>query len=102
MNTWRPISSAPKGTKVIAGYHNSLGHWRTITARYYLPGTLDCETEEADADGYAPEGWYEESESHETLLLSDEPPTHWMPLPGPPSISHEAQADNSNTVGTKS
>ncbi len=80
---WREIDTAPRGRKVLAGYRNALGNWRTITARYYPAGTLPNDDWDGE-DDYAPEGWYEESETHETLLRTYEPPTHWMPLPGEP------------------
>ncbi len=75
---WHPIDTAPKQKKILAGYMNLLGNWRTITARYYGPETLECDDSDS---GWADEGWYEESESHETLLRTDCEPTHWMPLP---------------------
>lgn len=83
MSDWRTIDSAPKDKKLIVGYQNEAGHWRTIMARYYFAGTLDA-YDDSEEDEYAPEGWYEESDSHENLLPTDKPPTHWMPLPDPP------------------
>lgn len=84
---WMPISSAPKGRKVIAGYHNRLGNWRTIIACYYPAGTLEKEDNfgDIDDDGYASEGWYEEAESQEVIRQTEEMPTHWQPLPTPPT-----------------
>lgn len=83
---WLPISEAPKGRKVLAGYKNKLGNWRTVTARYYLPQTLllEDDRDDLDDDGYAPEGWYEESETQEVILRIEESPTHFQPLPTPP------------------
>jgi hypothetical protein len=82
---WMPIETAPKGVKVLAGYWNECGMWRTITARYYLAGTLDSSEWNESEDGYAAEGWYEESEAQDMLLPTDRPPTHWQPLPSPPT-----------------
>jgi hypothetical protein len=89
-NEWQDIATAPKGRKVMAGFLNEVGNWRTIVAKYYPPKTLDwsedCaeyDADDADEDGYAPEGWYEESETHESILPCS--PTHWMPLPAPPA-----------------
>lgn len=83
---WEPISTAKKGVKILGGYRNGLGNWRTIMAKYYLPGNLfaDDSCDDADENGYAPEGWCEESETHEILLPVDFPLTHWRPLPQPP------------------
>ncbi len=83
LDEWRPIETAPKGRKVIAGYWNALGKWRTITARYYTPETLDSEHTQS---GFASEGWYEESESIEEIMPTDCEPSHWMPLPNPPTV----------------
>lgn len=77
--SWQPIETAPKGVKVLAGFRNSHGHWRTILATYYVEGSLDWEDGEGD---YAPEGWYEETETHDTILPCA--PTHWQSLPEPP------------------
>jgi hypothetical protein len=81
---WQPIETAPQALKLLVAYLNRLGNWRIVIARYYKPGTLTCDGDDADEDGYAPEGWYEESESHEYILRTDEPPTHWMRLPTAP------------------
>jgi len=87
---WRPISEAPRGRKVIAGYHNALGNWRTIMAMYYPPRTLELEDDMDDTDeGFAPEGWYELCENADTIRLTEEEPTHWMPLPEPPEADNE-------------
>jgi hypothetical protein len=83
---WQPIETAPKGRKVIVAYRNRLGKWRTVMGHYYLPQTLQMENDrdDLDDDGYAPEGWYEESETQDAILPTEEPPTHWMALPTPP------------------
>ena len=96
---WQPIETAPKGRKVLAGYFNKLGNWRTVMACYYLPQTLEAPDDIFDetSDGYAPEGWYEESESQESILPTDEPPTHWMPLPAAPSQRQQAQPSTGET-----
>ncbi len=81
---WKLIDAeTPKGRKVIAGYFNEAGNWRTIMAKYYLPRTLDWSEDyesggPEDEDGFAPEGWYEESETHDSILPCK--PTHWLPL----------------------
>jgi hypothetical protein len=84
LRQWRPIDTAPKGKKIIVGYRNRLGNWRSVIGRYYTPETLISDDEES---GFAEEGWYEESESQETILFTDEPPTHWLPLPADPKES---------------
>ena len=100
---WRPIESAPKGRKLIVGYFNKLGKWRTVMGRYYLPKTLVNENDnfdlDEDDDGYAPEGWYEESESQSSILPTDEPPTHWKPLSEAPGAAiDQARATGGETA----
>lgn len=81
---WQPIETAPKNTKVIAGYFNEAGKWRTVTACYHT--RLDWSDEYGDLEQeYAPEDWYEENDSSEVIYPCRCHPTHWQPLPTPPS-----------------
>lgn len=82
---WRPIETAPKNQKVLVFYRNSLGNGRTVTACYHtqLPWSDNADPSPSDGE-YAPEGWYEASETHEEIHFTDHPPTHWMPLPAAP------------------
>ena len=82
MSEWLPIETAPKNIKVIAGYRNSLGKWRTIMACYYRAGTLEYGEDDIDDEDCAPEGWYEETETYDTIRRC-ETLTHWQPLPEP-------------------
>lgn len=83
---WQSMDSAPKDTKILVGYRNSLGNWRTVTACYHtqLPWSEDAWRDDDDESEYAPEGWYEESETHENILPIEHYPIAWMPLPLPP------------------
>ena len=88
MAEWQPIETAPKNRKLLVAYPNVLGNWRIVTACYHtqLPWSEECDPP-VDAGDYAPAGWYEESDSHETILPTTEKPTHWMPLPKAPEQS---------------
>lgn len=81
---WRDIEGAPKMRKLITGHFNEHGKWRSYMATYYKPGTLDAadSCDNPDEDGYAPEGWYEESETQDEIMPVR--PSHWMPLPAAP------------------
>lgn len=85
---WKPIETAPKDQKVLVGYHNQLGNWRTVTACYHTHLSWAEEyydPEATEETEFAPAGWYEESDSHDVILRTSYPPTHWMPLPEPPA-----------------
>lgn len=86
MSEWQPIETAPKNTKVLAAYRNAMGKWRIVTACYHtqLPWSDDHWRDEDDEAEYAPEAWYEESDSSETIYQTSGRPTHWQPLPSPP------------------
>lgn len=78
---WRDISSAPKGMKILLAYRNELGKWRTVLGCYYETGTLESEHAES---GFAPPGWYEETEAYDEISLVDGAPTLWQ-LISPPA-----------------
>lgn len=77
MSDWQPIETAPRGFKLIVGYRNDLGRWRSTMATYYVAGSLSL-GEDMD-DEFAPEGWYEESETQDHILELWVP-THWASL----------------------
>lgn len=78
---WQAIEAAPKNRKLIVGYFNPLSKWRSVMGCYYTEGTLESDT---DDSGFAPEGWYENTETYEYLMPLEQEPSHWMPLPEPP------------------
>lgn len=91
MSEWKSIESAPKNRKVLAAYRNALGNWRIVTACYHTELDWSDDHYPMDSDSeFAPEAWYEESDSAETIYPTSSPPTHWMPLPSPP-ISEEGE-----------
>lgn len=83
---WQDISTAPKNTKVLAAYRNEAGNWRIVTACYHTQ--LEWSDEYGDHEQeYAPEDWYEENDSSEVIYPCRCKPTHWQPLPAPPSTT---------------
>lgn len=80
---WQPISSAPRGPKLLVAYRNRLGKWRRVLATYY--GFQELESiDQGSEDGYAPEGWYEACEASEEIMRTDEEPEFWQALPPHP------------------
>lgn len=83
---WRPIEAAPKGRKLIAGYPNRLGKWRTVMACYYDDETLPMHDSYMGDKEFADAGWYEVCENDdEAIHLTETEPTHWMELPKAPA-----------------
>lgn len=85
---WQPIDTAPKdGRKVILFYRNSHNRPRTVMARWLT----DEQAAETDADGVGLEGgWYECIDNwndYTEVAIHEGEPTHWMPLPPPPSAA---------------
>lgn len=79
---WQPIETAPKtGQALLLGYFNSHGKWRTLRGEWCSADAI-AEMWEEEAD----EGWYEVSvEADDVPNCWATEPTHWMPLPPPPS-----------------
>jgi hypothetical protein len=81
---WQPIETAPKdGTEIIGVYSNNYGYQDKPTV--YGPWTV------AFRNGAWMASWAEgsvieyESYSGTTYKDAEMEPTHWMPLPAPPS-----------------
>lgn len=89
-DAWLDIGSAPKNQKVLVAYQNDLGNWRIVTACYHTQ--LEWSDKYGDHEQeYAPEDWYEENDSSEVIYPTSRKPTHWRPLPAPPSPSNEGE-----------
>lgn len=87
---WQPIETAPKdGRKVILFYLNRNKLPRTVMATWLT----DERAAETDADGVGLEaGWYEcidNWDDYSQVAIHEGEPTHWMPLPAPPSEKGE-------------
>lgn len=80
---WLPIESAPKRTRVIVGYRNSQGKWRTAMATYFTADDIA----EWENDDCAP-GWYERSYAHEAeneyVYALEAEPLCWQSRPPEP------------------
>lgn len=74
MSEWQPIETAPKGDPRVIGPQLILGHevhkWVRF-GRYYTFGNV----------------WYYSgtSERSQYSMVEGDAPTHWMPMPTPPS-----------------
>lgn len=94
---WQPIETAPTGRNVLIAFQNSLGKWRYAKAALIAPrtqetyGDSDWLEYDDETDTYwLPGGWYEDVEAETgsdftRFHLSGVRPTHWLPLPQPPS-----------------
>lgn len=106
MNGWQPIETAPTMRKVIVHYVNALGKHRCVMACYYLEHSLEMHDDYADVgiydevsgESYAPAGWYEEHDTENPIIQLQGEPTHWMPLPKPPSAIATVVSGDGMTV----
>lgn len=89
MSDWQPIKTAPRCRKLLLGYRNRLGNWRTALGMYYPPKTLEWGEDYDGDDEYAPEGWYEATEESDEILTLSGPLLFWMSLPAPPATHQE-------------
>lgn len=90
---WQSIETAPKNRKMLVAYRNPLGNWRIVTACYHtrLPWSED-DGWDSESE-FAPEAWYEESDSQDSILPTASAPTHWQPLPAPPALPTQESED---------
>lgn len=81
---WQPIETAPEdGRVLLLGYWNSHGNWRTLRGEWHSQEFIDEYAE--DPDMHTP-GWYEVSaEADDETGCWRTNPTHWRPLPKPPT-----------------
>lgn len=102
VDIWQDISTAPKGKKVIVSVPNGKNRKPiTMMGRYWPRHTLgvadgyedeDWVDQGDDGDSYMPAGWYEECEADDAPAHNITP-THWMPLPAPPSLEGTERDD---------
>ena len=78
MNTdWQPIKTAPRETELLVGKFVN-GEWRICQSSYCFDIEFDIE----DETSY----WYWHCDFDKDGVVTDDlGPTHWMPLPVPPS-----------------
>ena len=97
---WVPIASAPKNRKLIVGYRNEHGNWRTVIGCFYAAGMLEWHDDYGgdEAEEYAPEGWYEKTVTHEVVMPLETDPTHWMPLPAAPGAPATVRAERTDAA----
>ena len=82
---WMPIKTAPQdGRTLLLGYFNSAGKWRTTRGEWMSQDYIDEYAE--DPDCMSP-GWYETTVEGDDGKCWPIDPTHWMPLPPPPTTS---------------
>jgi hypothetical protein len=78
MTDWQPIETAPKMKTILlfaitdVAEDGRVRNWKMETGFYHTGFTSD--------DGRSPWNW-----GGRNLAVWDAPPTHWMPLPEPPT-----------------
>lgn len=84
MSGWQPIETAPvDGRTLLLGYMNRNGKWRTMRGQYMDDDYINDHWDELEN---GTPGWYETTvECDEVPNCWRTDPTHWMPLPYPPS-----------------
>lgn len=93
MSDWMRIGNGlpTAGVTVLAYYLNRAGNGRIVCAVLALPKMFraddgeDLWWDEEDGEYYAPPGWYEIADNAEDGGLWPIMPSHWQPLPAPPT-----------------
>jgi hypothetical protein len=91
MSDWQPIETAPKdGTRMLVRFVNEWKRPCYALAAYFPAGALDMDDEYPggiDEEGHnADAGWFEDSDLRDPGYWEmTAQPTHWMPLPDPPT-----------------
>ncbi len=99
MSEWRPIGTAPSGIPILIHYKNALGNSRIIKARHVERWTEEASSAFDSGEGtyeyseeldnyYITEGWWEQVDNWPEwceIKIDEGEPTHWQPLPAPPS-----------------
>lgn len=91
LNKWQSIETAPKDIDVLVVNGGYVFIARCVPAKTLLASNgYDgwSEYDETEDEYYCPAGWYQHTDceccEHNYSFLS-ESPTHWTPLPKPPS-----------------
>lgn len=79
---WQPIETAPKDRSILLGApgRSTEGHWLVPPPVYLGDCGGECRCPEYEDSDEKP-GWW----SMDGGFTEDHPPTHWRPLPAPPS-----------------
>ncbi len=79
-SAWRPISEAPRETELLVGRFVN-GEWRVCQSGLYFDEGNEREGE--------PSSWYWHCDWDQGGVTDGDGPTHWQPLPPPPSAGEE-------------
>ncbi len=82
---WQPIETAPKDGAEVLGYREDCG---VLLMRWCALADFltDAELAELDEETAFAADWFYADFLHGGRLEGEEAPTHWRPLPAPPSI----------------
>lgn len=93
---WQPIETAPKMRTIPLfavtdiAEDGTVRNWKMATGSWYT----GYEDERSIAQNYTPWEW-----GSRQLKTYDVQPTHWMPLPAPPSTTHDDERKDEKGTG---
>ena len=87
---WQPIETAPKDGTEMLGFREDCG---ILLMRWISPADFltDRELESVDEEAAYGEDWFYADFIAGGRMEGDESPSHWMPLPSPPTTEKEGQ-----------